>query len=296
MRTRTLSVTVVLLALVSVGLLRAAGTAPQAPPTSASRVQEAAPGPGVATIWYLGHCGYAVKTARHLLMFDYIELEEQVRERGLSKGFVDPAEIAAANLSVFASHSHLDHYDPVILTWEKTIPSIRYFFGWKAGLGARHQDLPAPRASATVDGLEIHTVNSHHSGVPEVAWLVKVDGLVFFHAGDYQGKMARGATSNAADDMRYLMTKTDHVDVAFLGAVVEDWNLNVVNGLAPRALFPMHYRKQEERYRAFAADLAAAGVKRPVICPTRRGDRFEYRDGRVRAQAPETPRDSSTGS
>ena len=115
MRTRTLFVTVVLLALVSVGLLRAGAHAPLAPPASASRVQEAAPGPGVATIWYLGHCGYAVKTARHLLLFDYIELEEQVRERGLSKGFVDPAEIAAANLSVFVSHSHLDHYDPVIL-------------------------------------------------------------------------------------------------------------------------------------------------------------------------------------
>jgi len=287
MRTRTTIAAVLFFASVSIGLLQAVAPGPQAPPATSPRAPLAAPGPGAATIWYLGHCGYAVRTTNHLLIFDYIELEEEVRERGLSKGFVDPAEIAAVNVSVFASHNHLDHNDPIIQTWEMTIPAIQYFYGWQAGLGTRHHDLPAPRASATVGGLEIHTVNSHHSGVPEVAWLVKVDGLTFFHAGDYQGKMARGAASNAADDMRYLMTKADHVDVAFVGAVVADWNLSVVNGLAPRVLFPMHYRKQEERYRTFAADLAAAGVKRPVICPTRRGDRFEYQDGRVRALAPE---------
>ena len=35
-------------------------------------------------------------------------------------------------------------------------------------------------------------------------------------------------------------------------------------------------------YKVFAADLARAGVDTPVVCPSRRGDRFEFKDGRVR--------------
>jgi hypothetical protein len=32
-----------------------------------------APPAGGAVIWYLGHCGYAVRTQNHLLIFDYQE-------------------------------------------------------------------------------------------------------------------------------------------------------------------------------------------------------------------------------
>jgi len=40
--------------------------------------------------------------------------------------------------------------------------------------------LTSPQAG----GLEIATINSHHSGIPEVAWLIKADGLVVYHNGD----------------------------------------------------------------------------------------------------------------
>ncbi|NHJ46171.1 MAG: hypothetical protein FK733_00150, partial [Asgard group archaeon] len=50
-------------------------------------------------IWYLGHCGYAVKTENHLLIFDYIELEEKPTERAIGEGFVDPEEIKDLNVN-----------------------------------------------------------------------------------------------------------------------------------------------------------------------------------------------------
>ena len=67
--------------------------------------------PGEALVWYLGHCGYAIKTSNHFLIFDYIELEEAPTERGLAKGFIDPEELKDMNVTVFVTHSHLDHYD-----------------------------------------------------------------------------------------------------------------------------------------------------------------------------------------
>jgi hypothetical protein len=41
--------------------------------SSAHPARTATPGPGEADIWYLGHCGYAVRTQNHFLVFDYQE-------------------------------------------------------------------------------------------------------------------------------------------------------------------------------------------------------------------------------
>jgi len=88
---------------------------------------------------------------------------------------------------VFVSHSHGDHFDPVILSWQSTVKNIKYVFGWKAGKGDRAIDIPALRATKMLGGMEIFTVNDEHDDVPEVAYLVKVDGLSIYHSGDYMG-------------------------------------------------------------------------------------------------------------
>lgn len=247
--------------------------------SSALEVQELKP--GEAEVWYLGHCGYAVKTKNHLLIFDYIELEENPIERGLDKGFVDPLEISDLNVSVFVTHSHVDHYDEIIHTWQNKIQNIRYIFGWEVNEEQKipHYYLEGPREELRLDDMEIYTVNSFHSFVPEVAYLVAVDGLVIYHGGDYQGKMGRNAPSNVKEDMQYLKTKADAVDLFFIGAWTGPPYLQAIKSLQPKVLFPMHERKKEENYKRFAAELKNLGVTIPVICPEKRGDRFSFRKG-----------------
>jgi L-ascorbate metabolism protein UlaG (beta-lactamase superfamily) len=236
-----------------------------------------------ATIWYLGHCGYAVQTAKHFLIFDYIELEENPTERGLDVGFADPAEIAKLNLpvTVFVTHSHVDHFDEIILSWQDTIETIQYVFGWPQKESPNRHVMTGRRAELVLDGIKIHTVDSHHSGVIEAGYLVQVDGLCLFHAGDYQGRPGRGRASRAVEDMQHLMTKTDRVDLLFIGAWLGGPYPDIIEGLAPRVIFPMHHRKQEEKYQTFADDVSELGLTPPVICPTKRGDRFVYREGVV---------------
>lgn len=248
---------------------------------SALEIQELKPGD--AEVWYLGHCGYAVKTHNHLLIFDYIELEENPSERGLDKGFVDPLEIRDLNVSVFVTHCHVDHYDEIILNWQNEIKNISYIFGWKVNEEQKspHNYLEGPRDELRLDDMEIYTVNSFHSFVPEVAFLVKVDGLVIYHGGDYQGKMGRNAPSNAKEDMQYLKTKADAVDLFFIGAWTGPPYLQAIKSLQPKVIFPMHERKKEENYKRFAAKLKNLGVSIPVICPEKRGDRFSFRNGTV---------------
>jgi hypothetical protein len=67
---------------------------------------------------------------------------------------------------------HIDN-EPAILAWRSTVKNITYVFGWDARKGERTVDLPAPRATKTLEGMEIFTVNCEQDDVPEVAYLVK---------------------------------------------------------------------------------------------------------------------------
>jgi len=230
-----------------------------------------------AKIWYLGHCGYAIQTENNLLIFDYIELEEAVPAvKGLDEGFIDAAQLSDLNVTVFVTHEHLDHFDEVILGWQEEVESIEYVFGWDALDGPHYHNVPGPRGSLTLGDMEIWTVNSHHSGVPEVAYLVKVDGLTIYHGGDYQGKMGRNALSNVDDDMAYLRTKIDRVDLFFIGAWTGEPYMKSIRALNPLSIYPMHSRNREEEYLRFADDLATEGINIPVHCPKNRGDSFLF--------------------
>jgi hypothetical protein len=94
--------------------------------------------PGEAVVWYLGHCGYAVRTQNHFLIFDYQERhdgrEAKLRpaQPSLENGFIIPDEIKNLRVRVFATHEHEDHFDRVIFRWQETVPDIAYYFGWRA--------------------------------------------------------------------------------------------------------------------------------------------------------------------
>jgi len=257
------------------------GTRPSSLSIDHASAQEPSSSPE-ATIWYLGHCGYAIRTVNHLLIFDYIELEETVPEvRGLDAGFVDETQLRDLSVTVFVTHSHPDHYDEIILGWQEEIESIDYVFGWEAMRGAGFHNLPPPRKMLNLGDMQIWTVNSHHSGVPEAAYLVKVDDLTIYHGGDYQGRMGQNEPSNVDDDMAYLGTIADAVDLLFIGAWTGEPYLKSIRALQPRVIFPMHSRNREHEYRQFADDLAALGIEVPVICPEKRGDRYTWRNGSI---------------
>ena len=58
--------------------------------------------------------------------------------------------------------------------------------------------------------------------------------------------------------------------------------MKTIESLEPKVIFPMHNRRQEERYRQFASDLRELGFTKQVICPQKRGDAFFFKDGTVK--------------
>lgn len=245
-----------------------------------------APPAGGALIWYLGHCGYAVRTRDHFLIFDYQELRDgrQPKSRParpfLAEGWIDPGEIKDLKVRVFVSHSHSDHYDPVILAWKGIVPDIAYHFGWKAADDPSYHYLTGPRAELESGGLEIATINSRHSDVPEVAWLVKVDGLVVYHNGDCR-------PDDPSAEHRFLRTKTDAVDLAFVFPVTAPGEKYTVQGedffrtFRVRAAFPMHAQAGDAMYLDFQKALQAKFPGLPVHVPMASGQKWVFSRGRI---------------
>jgi L-ascorbate metabolism protein UlaG (beta-lactamase superfamily) len=241
-----------------------------------------APPAGGALVWYLGHCGFAVRTRDHFLIFDYQEERDGQQPKvkparpSLALGWIDPEEIKALKVRVFVSHPHADHFDPVIFSWRQAVPDILYYFGWRAGDDSRDAYLVGPRAELESGGLEIATINSHHSGVPEVAWLVKVDGLVVYHNGDCQ-------PADPAGEYAFLGTKTDAVDLAFVFPVTEPGQKYTIQErdfftrFRVGAAFPMHARAGDAMYREFKKVFEAGFPGLVIHVPEAMGQKFVYR-------------------
>ena len=244
------------------------------------------PGPGQAAVWYLGHCGYAVRTQGHLLIFDYQEERDgqqaktKPARRALDAGWIDPVEIKDLKVRVFVSHSHGDHFDPVIFAWKETVADIAYHFGWKAADDPADHYFVGPRAELKSGGLEIATINSHHSGVPEVAWLVKVDGLAIYHNGDCQ-------PDDPAAEHDFLRTKTDRIDLAFvfpvyrLGEKYTTQNLDFFKKFRVGAAFPMHVQAGGAMYLDFQKDFQARFPGLAIHVPMTMGHKFFYSAGKI---------------
>ena len=181
-------------------------------------------------------------------------------------------ELRAFDAYVFMTHSHADHFDRVILDWQQRVDDIAYSFGWKAGDNPQHHCVVGPRAQAQAGDVEVYTINSHHAGVPEVAFLVKAGGYTIYHNGDYRAEYL--------EDYAYLATITDHIDIAFvIGHPFVDHPyfqqaVRLSELFHPTYVFAMNREGEEHKCREFGELLAehVAGVN--VVSGERRGDLF----------------------
>lgn len=99
--------------------------------------------------------------------------------------------------------------------------------------------------------------------LPEVAYLVKTDGVSIVHMGDY----IRPLDTYQAD-MDGLLGKAGGIDIGFFSRVFH------AKSLAPRVAWPMHAWDREYMYDAFARGAAEEKLPTRVIRPENKGDRF----------------------
>jgi L-ascorbate metabolism protein UlaG (beta-lactamase superfamily) len=234
--------------------------------------------PGEAIVWYLGHSGWAIRTQNHFLIFDYWDWDPLPSGASLANGRIVPEEIQNQNVFVFVSHEHLDHYDPTVLQWEESLDRITYLFGWEAGLSPEHIEFGSERDTVQIGDMEVFSVHHDFDGIPEAAFLVRVDGLSIYHSGDHgngRGPLRPRFVSN----MEYLSELTAETDLMFIPLF--GWERHQVDALNPHLLFPMHRRDAEETFLELVEQAESEGWQLPIACAETRGDWLLYRHGRT---------------
>ncbi len=246
---------------------------------------------GEAAVWYLGHSAWAVKTQNHLLIFDYWDQGRPSDNPCLGNGHIQPAEIAGLNVAVFASHEHTDHYDPLIFGWRDSIAKIGYYLGCQPADAAEQQySYIGPREVRDVEGMKIATIESNDSGV---GWLVEVDGIQIYHAGDHANRQQDFSGPYKAE-IDFLAATGYKPDLAFMpisGCGFGDQEAvkmgvhYALETLQPAVFLPMHSGGNPYRYQEFVNECQKEFPQIEMLAVEGRGDHFFYVGGKISRQA-----------
>lgn len=240
------------------------------------------PPAGDATIWHLGHSGWGVKTREHFLVFDYFDQDNLPDSPGLCNGYIDPREIAGEDVTVFVSHEHADHYDPVIYEWREQVPEITYVLGFRP---PQPPPCPveqiSPHETRMIDGMTVTTIRSNDSGV---GYLIEVDGLLILHAGDHANRN-RDLSGDYTPEIAYLETRGARPDIAFLPVTGCNFGDQVavkigteyaLDRLKPLLFVPMHGGQFNPTYRDFVRDVRDRHARVRMEHAEVRGDRIQF--------------------
>ena len=234
-------------------------------------------------IWYLCHSGFAVETGNFFLVFDY--WKSTPRGAGLAKGVIDPEELKDRDVLVFVSHNHPDHVNQESLRWPEQYPNVRLVLS---------DDIPAvpgawmlrPDQELTQPDFTVRTFPSNDEGV---AFLVDIDGLRIFHAGDLNWWHWEGETEAYNLDMaKSYKTQInalgrEPIDAAFIPVDPRlgkqySWAIDYLMKTADvRHVFPMHFWEDAQLLSRLLTDPVSAGYRERIVPLTRRGQMYEFR-------------------
>jgi L-ascorbate metabolism protein UlaG (beta-lactamase superfamily) len=240
---------------------------------------------GEARLWYLGHSGYAIQTSNNLLVFDYFPGGRLPDDPALRNGYIDPQEIAGMNVTVFVSHEHADHFDPGVFEWAAAVPNIRYVMGCTAETQQPYE-LVEPRVARDFDGIKVRTIESNDSGV---GFLVEVDGVAIYHAGDHANRLQDFSGPYCAE-IDWLAEVGVRPDVALMPVSgcgfgdQEAVRLGVnyaLDKLQPRVFIPLHSLNNEFKYEEFIDNCRNEFPGIRMVAPAHRGDHYDYRKGEI---------------
>jgi L-ascorbate metabolism protein UlaG (beta-lactamase superfamily) len=233
---------------------------------------------GEAQIIFLYHSGWLIRTSDHVLIFDYSlpRMPPGVRQRK-EFWFIEAEKLKDFNVTVFVSHSHGDHFNPIIFTWNDKIKNIRYIFGWPLNKSVEEFiSLPFERTNTEINNIRIQTVVHDWDGVQESAFLISVDGLTFYFAGDHSTPQDR---QEFKENLDFLKQLSKEIDFAF----TPTWGGEelMIEKLRPKHTFPMHNSGRWKEFDSFKAELESKGLPTIPVVPENNKRVFWYYAGEL---------------
>ncbi|MFY9214596.1 MAG: MBL fold metallo-hydrolase [Tissierellaceae bacterium] len=191
------------------------------------------------TVNYIAHSGFAVETENRVLIFDYFKGQVDIEDRD-------------KDIYVFSSHGHRDHFNPIVLDWKKDFKNIHYILSKDIDVEEDNSiTLMGPYKEYFIDGLRIKTFGSTDQGV---SFLVSVDGLNIFHAGDlhwwYWERYSEIEKINMENSFKIKVKRLKNsgldIDIAFFPVdprLEDNFHLGgeyFISEIRPKYFFPMH--------------------------------------------------------
>jgi L-ascorbate metabolism protein UlaG (beta-lactamase superfamily) len=146
-----------------------------------------------------------------------------------------------------------------------------------------------PRETWTSNGLVVRATGSTDEGV---GFLVTVDGLTLYHAGDH-ARWVETLDHAFMAEIQWLKDTRQPIDVAFFAIATGGrceprpaiWEgvRSAARVLAPRVLIPMHVGCLDrlDLYQRFRRTVGGQIGATQVVAPTRIGESFRYRSGKI---------------
>ena len=230
-----------------------------------------------AKIWYLYNSGFAVKTAKHFLIFDY--WKQRTITKGLDNGSVEPEMLADEDVIAFVSHGHGDHFSRTILKWGQTISKFRLILSDDIRMTPEAL-MVGPGMKLEQSDFKLETLASNDAGV---AFVVDIDGLCIYHGGDLNWWHWEGEPDDDNEGMastyksQIELLRGRKIDLAFvpvdprLGEQYA-WGINYLMETADiRHAVPMHFGNDVQVVDWLLKDEASIGYREKIIKLVKRG-------------------------
>ncbi len=174
-------------------------------------------------IYHLYHSGIAIEVNQNLLIFDYYndKPNTNTNNRFFSSGVIDSKILTNyQQVVVFVTHSHSDHFNPVIFDWQEETNNIQYILSDDINEGeADNYHYLAEHQSLKLNGLNIESYGTTDCGV---SFYVELDGINIFHSGDlnwwhwkkFSPEQRRVEERDYKEEVHHLIGKK--IDIAFV--------------------------------------------------------------------------------
>ncbi len=217
-----------------------------------------------AKITYLYHSGFAVETPQHFLVFDYYRASADTPAPGLSEGVIDIEALPEdKKIYVFVSHSHGDHFNPVIFEWSKK-RTVTYILSDDVNADPHNMANTIVMGAYELVDLDQVIVKTFGSTDKGLSFLVKVDGVSIFHSGDLNWWHWKAFNSDELlreeKDFKRELDRVigEDIDIAFVPVDprLEEFAFLAgeyfVEKLRPKLFIPMHFADKPEISQKFA--------------------------------------------
>jgi L-ascorbate metabolism protein UlaG (beta-lactamase superfamily) len=230
-------------------------------------------------IYFLHHSAVCVIVDKTLLVFDYYLHDG---DKHIEDGHISKEDIACfERVYVFVSHSHHDHFNPVIFDWASD--KVTYIIDSTVKATPRDAIILRPGEAYNDEQIYVREFGSTDCGG---SFYVDINGTSLFHAGDLNDwhwkdegneRYSRVMSKMFHREILYLKEHVAHIDYAFfpvdkrMGADHDAGARTFIDMMKPDVLIPIHFRSFADT-QEFSESMADRATK--VLSVQRMGERL----------------------